>query len=89
MSAAKDIDWKSQTRERATYETSFLEYCESIGPLSDERIDQFLNKCHSVGDDTALRTIIFPSEKKRLTNLRDEIFFSKSLQRKFSEKKPT
>lgn len=76
MSAAKDIDWRFPIRERATNETSFLEYCDSISPLSDERINQFIKKCQSDGDETALRTILFPSERKRLTNLRDEIFLA-------------
>lgn len=76
MSAAKDIKWSFPSRERAATESSFLEYCESIPHLSDERIKEFLLECHSVGDETALGTILFSSERKRRTNLRDEIFLS-------------
>ncbi len=76
MSAARNIDWRLSPLNRATNETSFLEFCDSISPLSDERIHRFLNDCKSVGDDVALRSIIFPSERKRLTNLKDEIFLS-------------
>ena len=76
MSGAKVMDWRFPIRERAQYEASFLEHCDSIDHLSDEKINKFLKKCHSDGDDTALRTIIFPSEKVRLTNLRDIIFLA-------------
>lgn len=86
MSAAKDIDWRFPNRERASYETSFIECCNSINHLSDQRINQFLEDCHSNGDDAALRSIIFPSEKKRLTNLKDETFLSNLYNENYREK---
>lgn len=76
MSSARNINWRLSSRERATHESSFLEYCDSLTHLTDEKIHHFLVKSHSVGDDTALGTILFSSEKKRKTNLRDEIFLA-------------
>lgn len=86
MSAAKDIKWNFPSRERAATESNFLEHCESISRLSDERIKEFLLKCHSVGDETALGTILFSSEKKRRTNLRDEIFLASLYNENYRDK---
>lgn len=75
MSAAKDITWKFMSHERTTVESSFLEYCDTFSHLSDDAIDQFILKCHAVGDDPALSTL-YSSEKKRNTTIRDELFLA-------------
>lgn len=76
MSSVKEIHWKCPSKERKTHEANFLKYCKSITPFTDERIDQFIRKCHSDGDSTALGTIIIPSEMRRKTNIKDEIFLA-------------
>lgn len=75
MSSAKDITWKFPAHERSTVESSFLEHCGSFTHLSDETIDQFILTCESNGDEPALSTL-YSSEKKRNTELRDEIFLA-------------
>lgn len=87
MSAAKDINWRLPNRERTSNESpSFLEYCDSLTHLTDEKINQFLRKCQSDGDDTALGTILFSSEIRRKTNLRDEIFLASLYNENFQNK---
>jgi len=76
MSSVKEINWKYTSKERKTHETNFLKYCDSITPFTDERIDQFIKKCLADGDSTALGTIIVPSEMRRKTNIKDEIFLA-------------
>lgn len=78
MSSVKEIHWRytSPSQEHKTNDTNFLKYCNSITPLSDERIDQFIKKCHSDGDITALGTIVIPSEGRRKTNIKDKIFLA-------------
>lgn len=76
MSSAKNITWTLPCREQATLDSSFLEHCNSITPLTDDRINEFIFKCRSEGDDTALETILFPDQRKRRSNLRDEIFLA-------------
>lgn len=76
MSSAKEIHWQCPSKDRKTHETNFLKSCKSITPFTDERIDQFIKKCHSDGDSTALGTIIIPSEMQRKTNIKDEIFLA-------------
>lgn len=76
MSSAKEINWKIDSNERKTHRTNFIQYCNSILPLTDERIDQFIKKCHSCGNSTALGTIVLPNEMRRKTNIKDAIFLS-------------
>lgn len=76
MSSAKEINWKIDSDERKTHQTNFFQYCNSILPLTDERIDEFIKKCHSDGKSTALGTIVMPKEMRRKTNIKDEIFLS-------------
>lgn len=76
MSAAKDIDWRVQNDKKTKPETSFLEYCSSLPILTDQRIEQFVRQCHSNGDETALGTILFATEKRRRTNIRDQVFLA-------------
>lgn len=76
MSSAKEIAWRTQPHESSTLETSFLEQCTSVSQLSDDRLNQFISKCHAAGDVTAIETILRPSEVRRKTNLRDEIFLA-------------
>lgn len=76
MSAVKEIYFKHPTQEHKTYESNFLEYCNSITPFSDETIDQFIKKCHLDGDVTALGTIIIPTEMRRKTTIKDDIFLA-------------
>lgn len=76
MSAAKDINWRGQTNKSTIPETSFLEYCNSLPILTNERIEQFVQKCHSDGNETALATVLFPTQERRRTNIRDAVFLS-------------
>lgn len=76
MSSVKEIHWRHQSHEHKKHETTFLEFCESINPLSDEKIDQFIKKCHSNGDITALGSIIMPLEGRRKTKIKDQIFLA-------------
>lgn len=76
MSSVKEIHWRCPPQERKANENNFVKNCSSITPLSDERIDEFIKKCHSDGNFTALGTIIIPSETRRKTNIKDEIFLA-------------
>lgn len=76
MSEAVNINWKSSSSEQKTTDSNFRLYCDSIRPLSEERIMQFIEKCNSDGDTTALETILFPGKVKRITNIRDEVFLA-------------
>lgn len=88
MSSVKDIHWRysSPSQEQRTLNSNFLQYCNSITPLSDEAIDEFIRKCHSAGDFTALGTIILPSERKRRTNIKDTIFLASLYDVKYKHK---
>lgn len=74
MSAAVNITWNSS--ERITAESNFRLYCDSLTHLSEERIIEFVKKCNSDGDTTALETILFPEKVVRKTNIRDEVFLA-------------
>lgn len=74
MSEAVNIRWKSNLSEQKADKSNFRLYCDSLTHLSDERILQFIEKCNSEGDTTALETIIFPEKIIRKTNIRDEVF---------------
>lgn len=76
MSPATEIDWRICSYEPSMLEAGFLEHCDSISPLTDDKIDLFISKCHADGDETALETILYPSKLRRKTNIRDEIFLS-------------
>lgn len=78
MSSVRDIHWRypSPSQEHRTTETNFQKYCNSITPFSDDRIDEFIKKCHSDGDMTALGTIVIPSDARRKTNIKDKIFLA-------------
>lgn len=76
MSEAVNIKWSSSSHEKATTESSFLLHCDSLTHLSDERILEFIEKCNSDGDETALKTILFPGEVQRKTNIRDVVFLA-------------
>lgn len=49
MSKAVDINWKSTTSEQKLTESNFRLYCDSLTPLSEESINQFIEKCNSDG----------------------------------------
>lgn len=76
MSEAVNITWNSTPREKVTTESNFRLYCESLTHLSDAQVFQFIEKCNSDGDATALETILFPDKVKRKTNIRDEVFLA-------------
>lgn len=86
MRPATDIDWRLPSQEVIPPETSFRTYCNSIPHFTDDRINEFIKKCNSDNNETALETILFPFEVKRKTNLRDQVFlaslFSEENQRK-------
>lgn len=76
MLPATEINWRIPSHEPSMLETSFLKHCDSISHLTDDKIDQFIRRCHANGDETALETILYPSEARRKTNIRDEIFLA-------------
>lgn len=86
MRPAADIDWRLPSQEVIPTESSFRTNCNLIQHLTDDRINEFIKKCNSDNDETALETILFPFEVKRKTNLRDQVFlaslFSEENQRK-------
>lgn len=86
MSSMKEIHWKYSTQERNTDESNFLKYCNSITPFSDEQIDQFVKKCHSDGNVTALGTIIMPLEMRRKTLIKDGIFLASHYNQEYRDK---
>lgn len=76
MSSIKEIHWRYPAKERKTGDLNFLKNCDSITPFSDEKIDQFIKKCHLGGDFTAVGSIIAPSDMRRKTNIKDDIFLA-------------
>lgn len=76
MSSASEINWRKPSYEPQMLEASFIEHCDSIAPLSDEKLNEFITKCHSHGGTTAIETMLHPSKVRRKTNLRDEIFLA-------------
>lgn len=76
MSAAADINWRTHSHEPRMIETSFIEHCESIAPLSDDKINEFIRTGREHGGTTAIETVSHPTQARRKTNLRDEIFLA-------------
>lgn len=76
MSSASEINWKMPSYEPQMIEASFIEHCDSITPLSDEKINEFITKCHFHGGSTTIETMLHPSKVRRKTNLRDEVFLA-------------
>lgn len=76
MSKAVNISWNSASRKPITTESNFRSHCDSLTHLSDAKIIQFIEKCNSDGDTTALESILFPDKVKRKTNIRDEVFLA-------------
>lgn len=79
MSKVRDIQWNSSdVLEPSTVpqdnEPTFRTLCESLTPFKDEKVTNFLDLIHSDGQESALRTLMYPEELKRSTSLRDEIF---------------
>lgn len=79
MSLAKDMKWTSTSVEAPTlpkknFESSFMLNCESLTPFSDDAITEFIK--NMPGKVSAMHTVLFPNEKRRNSNLKDEIFLS-------------
>lgn len=75
MSLVTNIRWRSHSTERPTLESSFVTYCNSLTPFSNESIEEFVRGCHSDGNMTAVGSILFP-EERRNTNIKDELFLA-------------
>lgn len=81
MSRVADINWKSSNFERPktslqNCNDSFITYIDSLQRLDDEIIINFINDVHSDGYEPALRTILFPEEKRRYSEIKDEVFLA-------------
>lgn len=86
MSSVKDIQWRYPSQENKKNESNFVKYCNSITHFSDDVIDQFIEKCHADGNNTALGTIISPSNGRRKTNIKDEVFLASLYDEKYRNK---
>lgn len=75
MGFASNIRFRPRASDRLTLESSFVEYCNSLTPFSDESIHTFIKQCHSDGNTTAIGTILFPAEVRK-TNFKDNIFLA-------------
>lgn len=79
MSTVRDIQWNSAdmiepTTLPADSEPTFRALCNSLTPFMDEDVMSFLDLIHADGQETALRTLLYPDEVRRATQLRDEVF---------------
>lgn len=79
MSRVTDINWRSNCNERSARtvqnpDDSFLAYVNSIQKLDNEVIIDFINAVHSDKYEPALRTILFPHEKRRNSKIKDDVF---------------
>lgn len=88
LSSVKEIHWRypSSNQEQKAPESNFVKYCKSITPFSDKKIDEFIKKCHGDGDFTALGTILLPSDGRRKTNLKDQIFLASLYKNEYKNK---
>lgn len=75
MGFASNIRFRPRPSDRVNLESSFVEYCNSLTPFSNESIDSFIKECHSEGNTTAIGTILFPQEIRK-TNIKDHIFLA-------------
>lgn len=76
MKPAKDIEWRLPSQEPTPPKSNFRLNSDSITHFSEAQINEFIKKCNSCNDETALESILFPLEVKRKTNLRDQIFLA-------------
>lgn len=91
MSRVADIKYRSNSNERTSTTVhepgaSFVEYLNSIRPFEDEDIISFINGIHSDGNEPALRTILFPEEKRRNSTIKDEVFLSNLYSKDYSNR---
>lgn len=91
MSRVTDIVWKPTNFERPTTssgnpDSSFLSYLDSLQNFNNEVIIDFINAVHSDGREPALRTILFPEERRRDSKLKDEFFLSNLFSESYSKK---
>lgn len=93
MSRVRDINWRPSTSERPTSSQNsvdavdpFKTYLDSLQRLSDEVIINFINDVNSDGHEPALRTILFPEEKRRDSKIKDEVFLSNLYNKNYSNK---
>lgn len=81
MSKVRDIQWNSAdliepTTSPQDSEPTFRAHCESLTAFMDEDIINFLNLIHSDGQESALRTLLFPDEIRRASKIKDEVFLA-------------
>lgn len=80
MSRVSDINWRSTTNQQSASSRkpndSFHCYIDSIQKFEDDVIVNFINDIFVDGSEPALRTVLFPEEKRRASTIKDEIFLS-------------
>lgn len=81
MSKAKDMKWTSASCEEPTTssirsDSSFLSYCNSLRPFSDDVVVNFINRLHADDQESAIRTIIYPDEICRVSKINDDLFLA-------------
>lgn len=78
MSSITDINWTSSSLDQpdAYEDTSFSSYVKSLKSLDDKVVLDFINNIYSDGQESALRTILCPDEKRRISNIQDEMFLA-------------
>lgn len=78
MSSMTDINWTSSSLDQpSAYEdTSFSSYIKTLKALDDKVVLDFINTISSEGQEPALRTILYPDEKRRISNIKDEMFLA-------------
>lgn len=75
MSFVSNIRFRPKGSKSPALESSFVKYCNSLTPFSDESIDTFIKECHSDGNTTALGSILFPDERRK-TIIKDDLFLA-------------
>lgn len=81
MSSVRNIQWNSSdliepSTKPLDSDPTFRAHCESLTTFKDEDVTEFLNLIHSDGQESALRTLMFPDEIRRASNLKDELFLA-------------
>lgn len=74
------MKWTSKSCEPTSFignsHTSFSTYYKGLPHLSDEAIYKFINDLHSEGQEAAVRTILYPDEICRVSNIKDDLFLA-------------
>lgn len=82
MSSVQNIQWTSSssliepTTTPQDSEPTFRAHCESLTAFEDEDVTNFLNLINSAGQESVLRTLLYPNEIRRASTIRDEVFLA-------------